>query len=111
MTPPDYMNKIAKAEWKRIVPAMKKENLALDRSLLIDYCQTYADEVELTKSVEEFGRWYIGPNDAQCATQASTQLHKAKQLLARLRTDLGLTPKARSEKPQSEPEKPKIKGL
>jgi P27 family predicted phage terminase small subunit len=44
MTPPKYLNRIAKAEWNRIYPLLLEQNTfrELDRSLVASYCQYFA---------------------------------------------------------------------
>jgi P27 family predicted phage terminase small subunit len=44
MTPPKYLNRIARAEWNRIYPLLLEQNTfrELDRSLVASYCQYFA---------------------------------------------------------------------
>jgi len=56
LAPPKYLNRVAKAEWQRIVGPLVDQNTfaALDRSLLASYCQFFshwiASEADLSKN-------------------------------------------------------------
>jgi P27 family predicted phage terminase small subunit len=56
MTPPRYLNKVAKAKWNRIYPLLVEQNTfrELDRSLVASYCQYFAHwiaaEADLAKN-------------------------------------------------------------
>jgi P27 family predicted phage terminase small subunit len=56
LTPPKYLNKVARQEWNRVAPLLLEQNtlLAIDRSLLASYCQFFshwiASEADLARN-------------------------------------------------------------
>ncbi|MEB5650152.1 phage terminase small subunit P27 family [Mammaliicoccus sciuri] len=49
-TPPNFLDKVAKAEYKRIYPLLEELPIAsLDLALVVMYCQTYSNYVEASK--------------------------------------------------------------
>lgn len=53
VTPPDWLDDIAKAEYKRIVPLLKELPVAsLDYSLVSSYCMAYSDMVQASERLK-----------------------------------------------------------
>lgn len=51
-TPPNFLDKVAKAEYKRIYPLLEELPIAsLDLALIVMYCQTYSNYVEASKQL------------------------------------------------------------
>ena len=54
ITPPDWLDDIAKAEYKRIVPLLKELPVAsLDLSLVSAYCQAYSDYQQANERLKD----------------------------------------------------------
>ena len=54
LTPPDWLDDIAKEEYKRIVPLLKELPVAsLDYSLVNSYCMAYSDMVRASERLKE----------------------------------------------------------
>lgn len=52
VTPPSWLNKQAKAEYRRIIPLLQQLPIAsLDLAMVSSYCQAYADYQEATKEL------------------------------------------------------------
>ena len=51
-TPPNFLDKVAKAEYKRIYPLLEELPIAsLDLALVVMYCQTYSNYIEASKQL------------------------------------------------------------
>lgn len=51
-TPPNFLDKVAKTEYKRIYPLLEELPIAsLDLALVVMYCQTYSNYVEASKQL------------------------------------------------------------
>lgn len=51
-TPPNFLDKVAKAEYKRIYPLLEELPIAsLDLALIVMYCQTYSNYIEASKQL------------------------------------------------------------
>ena len=51
-TPPNFLDKVAKAEYKRIYPLLEELDIAsLDLALITMYCQTYSNYIEASKQL------------------------------------------------------------
>lgn len=49
-TPPNFLDKVAKAEYKRIYPLLEELDIAsLDLALITMYCQTYSNYIDASK--------------------------------------------------------------
>lgn len=54
--PPTWLSKLAKKEYKRIVPLMKELPIAnLDLQIVCHYCEQVSSYLELTKDIQENG--------------------------------------------------------
>ena len=95
---PAKMSREAKSEWARIVPQLKACGLLtrLDRALLVLYCETWADYVELRLNVIEFGRTFSTPNGYPMTRPEVKQLEIAQAQLRQLAAEFGLSPAART---------------
>lgn len=51
-TPPNWLDKVAKAEYKRIYPLLNELPIAnLDLALVVMYCQTYSNYIDASKNL------------------------------------------------------------
>ena len=51
-TPPNFLDKVAKAEYTRIYPLLEELPIAsLDLALVVMYCQTYSNYIEASKQL------------------------------------------------------------
>ncbi|WP_239705765.1 MULTISPECIES: phage terminase small subunit P27 family [unclassified Mammaliicoccus] len=62
--PPTWLSKLAKKEYKRIVPLMKNLPIAnLDLQIICHYCEQVSSYLELTKDIQENGYNIFIKND------------------------------------------------
>lgn len=62
--PPTWLSKLAKKEYKRIVPLMKNLPIAnLDLQIVCHYCEQVSSYLELTKDIQENGYNIFIKND------------------------------------------------
>jgi len=93
---PTWLNKVAKAKWKEIVPQLHKMGVVtrIDRDILTLYCETWSQLREATdrRADKEVGfAW-----QAECR-HLKAQIHKYK-------AELGMTPSSRTRLSVSKPE-------
>jgi P27 family predicted phage terminase small subunit len=97
---PDHLDKVAKAEWKRILRVLGEvSNLKpVDSTVLAAYCQTYSRWVEAEKKIQDFGMVIKSPKsgfpiNSPYVGIANKTLVEMRKLLA----EMGMTPAARSK--------------
>jgi P27 family predicted phage terminase small subunit len=110
-TPPKWLNRHAKNEWKRIVPELEALGLAtkVDRASLAAYCQVYGRWVEVENKINELtSKATESGGDASNAYLLKTQagnviisplLSVANRCLEQMHTfanEFGLSPVSRS---------------
>lgn len=117
-TCPVWLDAEAKAEWKRVVPELKRIGVLtkLDRAVLVAYCQAWADFVWATKFlVEESSRIITGGKDGYKMQNPAVSIKRqATKELQQFGTLLGLNPSARTRLhvvPQHNKPKSKFEGL
>lgn len=109
VTPPSWLGKLAKQEWRRVLAAMPAELYTkADRQALAQYCQNTARIRELEGIVTDLG--YTCTTDKGYVMQRPefAMLKNLQQVQIRLMTELGLTPSSRSriqmpEAPKEDP--------
>ncbi len=113
---PAWLSKEAKAEWKRIVPELRRLGLLtlVDRAALAAYCQAYAELASLTQLLDEEGRVLDVDvfDKAGAVTGSKKQAHPAARLqrdafgrVKQFVTEFGLTPASRTRVRAPEPER------
>lgn len=90
-TPPAHLNKVAKAEYRRIVSSIGKLPLRnLDRSELELYCSWYSIYKETSEQLKQV-------DDLEEAPKLISTLDKATRNIKGLASDLGLTVNSRMQ--------------
>ena len=87
----------AKAEWKRVVPALEEIGVlaSIDRSVLIRYCTAWADWVELDGMLQKSGKLIRGQKGNLVRNPLLLIRSDTEATLSDLGKQLGLTPVAR----------------
>lgn len=96
-TMPSWLSVDAKAEWKKIVPELKKLGILtiVDRVALGAYCQAYAELLAATELINRHGR--LLTSDGKVFANPACQLQKsAFDTVHKFLTQFGLTPASRS---------------
>jgi P27 family predicted phage terminase small subunit len=109
---PPGMPAAARAEWRRVVPALVEMGVLarMDRSLLLRYCLAWADWCELTELLRTSGKLLRGQKGNLVRNPLWMMKRDAEQIVTDLARQLGLTPAARlragvrHERPQDEDE-------
>lgn len=96
LTPPNWLSKEAKTEYKRIVPLMSKLPIAaLDMASVVMYCDYYSKYKAASLCVEEQGRTIIEldgqGNDKKKVNPEFTAMNDAARMVRSLSGGLGLT--------------------
>lgn len=95
-TPPKWISNDAKKEFMRISGLLADTLSELDYSLVCDYCQATSDVKKLTQQIRDSGTILINEETGASKVHPDVVLITSKYaLLAKLRTDLCLTPKSR----------------
>jgi len=97
---PPYLSPLARRRWDELLPELEIIGTltVIDGDLFACYCMAYADIVELTADVEEFGRSYnVGLNGAQAARPEVGMLNRAKDDLRRFGAELGVGAASRTK--------------
>jgi P27 family predicted phage terminase small subunit len=94
-TPPSWLSREAKAEWKRVVPELLRLEIvkAEDRAALASYCETWATFVEATRTVHTEGLT-IEAKQGVLAHPAVGIARNAGRELRAWANQFGLTPSA-----------------
>lgn len=100
-TCPEWLDKEARAEWKRVVPLLDKIGLLtkVDRAALAIYCDQWSIYVSARANVEKYGQVFVERGeDGGVDAKESPYLKIADRAAQRIRTycqEFGLTPSAR----------------
>ena len=96
---PAWMNKHAKAEWKRIVPELERLGLltCIDGGALEGYCQAYGQWVEAEKSLKKNGMTFTTPNGYVQQRPEVAIAQKYLTLMKNYLSEFGLSPSSRSK--------------
>lgn len=98
ITIPSYVSDpLAIAEFNRCLKHLGRLT-PMDRSLLADYCNVFAECINLQKIVDEEGYKLTGPKGGEYLNPTVTLLMHKQGLISQLRRDLFFTPKSRGEK-------------
>ena len=94
---PSWMNREAKAEWRRVVPVLTRLGVLTrcDRALLTAYCCTWARFVAASRQLESEGLTLTTSNDTMIQHPLVGIQNQAAQRLLQLAQQLGLTPMSR----------------
>ena len=98
-TAPTWLDKEARAEWKRITSVVSKFPgwLGLiDRALLADMCQCWSDIVELRKMLKDEG-YVLSTARGYMQHPAAGALHTKEKIHIRQLSEMGLTPASREK--------------
>lgn len=94
---PAYLNRTAKAEWKRVMKEAPDGLLTeLDRPLLAMYCQNVARIGELEKIVEDEGYTFMSEKGYICQRPEMGMLKNLQTIQKGLLAELGFSPSSRS---------------
>lgn len=96
---PDWLDAIAKAEWRRVAPELDRLGLLthVDLAALASYCQAYGDLVAARRDIAEHGYFQIvGENHYEQQRPAVALSQKSMQLIKAFCAEFGLTPSSRS---------------
>lgn len=97
-TPPPWLSKDAKLEWKRVAPILINERKTLtiaDLSMLANYCTAIGQVAEAARIISKEGITFqstTGPKRHPAVAIRSDGMTQARQIAA----ELGLTPASRS---------------
>lgn len=100
-TCPEWLDREARAEWKRVVPLLDKIGLLtkVDRAALAIYCDLWSTYVSARANVEKFGQVFVQRgDDGSIEAKESPYLKIADRAAQRIRSycqEFGLTPSAR----------------
>lgn len=94
---PSWLNKIAKKEWKRIVPELERLGLltVVDGAALEGYCQAYARWVEAEQFLQKHGTVFRTPSGYIQQVPQVAIAQKYLQLVKAFCAEFGLTPSSR----------------
>lgn len=100
-TCPDWVSKGAKEFWETIVPTLKERKVVgqTDYPALVILCQSWAEFQDATKVLAREGRYYEGPNGAQCAHPAVRMQMNAMKAVNAFMEKFGLQPTTRARLP------------
>ena len=103
---PAYLSKIAKREWKRIVPELDRLGLltCVDGAALESYCNAYANMVEAQKIIDKYGMTFVTENGYIAQRPEVAIASKSMTIIRSFCAEFGLTPSSRSR--MAVPDKP-----
>lgn len=114
-SPPAYLGRNAKAEWRRIIPILDEMGIlsTADRSIIAAYCQAWHRLQQYEKDIDDNGSSFTTEKGYECQRPAVAMAQKQAQLLRQFAGELGLSPSSRSrvEVPEKPPEKDKTEEL
>jgi P27 family predicted phage terminase small subunit len=96
-TPPTWLSREAKAEWRRVAPGLEALDLIKpeDRSTLASYCETWATFVRATCEVHREGITVTNPQSGRVSVHPAVMAQdKAATQLRHYAAHFGLTPAA-----------------
>jgi len=104
--PPSWLDREAKAEWRRVVPELDRLNLLarVTRSSLVGYCQTWSMYVTAIKELQQTSMFYEAKQGLIPHPAVNTSL-KCSAELRRWAVEYGMTPASEQKiKPQETPD-------
>jgi P27 family predicted phage terminase small subunit len=98
LSPPRWLNRAAKLEWRRVVKWLDKMAMAsdFDRAVLATYCQAYSRLQEFEKAVQEFGITFVTDKGYVCQRPEVSLAQKQAALVKSLAQEFGMSPSART---------------
>jgi P27 family predicted phage terminase small subunit len=106
--PPSWLDREAKAEWRRVVPDLDRLGVLaqVDRAVLATYCSSWAKFVQAEQAIQRDGITVIGHRGAERKHPAWQQWREAAGVVAQLSRELFASPNARlrSIKPEGDDE-------
>lgn len=110
-SPPSFLGKLAKEEWRRVVPELHRLGLLtkLDRAALAAYCQSWARYIEADKVITDHGMTFMTDKGYVCQRPEVTIAQKERSQMKQFASQFGLTPASRSsintgEAPPADPD-------
>jgi P27 family predicted phage terminase small subunit len=97
-TCPKHLDKLAKAEWKRVAPRLASSGLltALDRSALAAYCIAYSRLVQAQEHITQQGLVITSPKSGFPIQNPYVGIaNTAMDMLRKYETEFGMTPASR----------------
>jgi len=96
-TCPDWLDATARAEWRRVVPELRRLRLLtlLDRAALVCYVQAYSDFRAAVETIAREGRTVTTSNGNTIQHPAVGQRNKAMLILKQFVGEFGLSPASR----------------
>ena len=96
--PPDYFNKDAVAEWKRMLPVLTSVGVLKESDLttFTAYCHNYGLWMDANRVIAEEGTTQVSINGEVKHRPEFAQSQKALQAFTRCAIELGLTPSSRT---------------
>ena len=103
---PQWMGRVAKAEWRRIVKELDPQGLITPayRAMLVGYCELYEELRRLTLVVQEEGQFYASESGVKREHPAAKARRDCLQRLNTYQALFGLSP-ADSSKVSAKPQK------
>jgi len=99
---PDYLDQVASEKWDGVCYLLDEMGIAnkADADLLEVYCVTYAGYRQALASVQKTGQVIVRRKDGETVevirNPFSVELHKYRDALTRMMSEMGLTPVSRS---------------
>jgi P27 family predicted phage terminase small subunit len=95
--PPTWLSREAKAEWRRVAPALERLDLVKpeDRSTLAAYCEAWARFVTATRTIQREGIMSTNPDSGRVSVHPAVRVaESASTTLRHYAQEFGLTPAA-----------------
>ena len=107
LTPPPFLSRYAKKEWKRIVPLLKANGLLtdVDVNTLAAYCQSYHRWIEAEKAIRTYGLTTETDKGNIIQRPEVGIANKAMEAMVRYAKEFGLTPSSRTSLHANAPDK------
>lgn len=109
LSPPAYLGRGAKAEWRRIIPILDEMGILskADRSVIAAYCQAWQRYQEFERLIDEHGVTFVTEKGYIAQRPEVAMSAKQQTLLKQFAGELGLSPSSRSrvEVPEKAPPK------
>ena len=95
---PTHLSRIAKAEWKRIIPMVVNLGLMtkMDRAAMAAYCQSYGRWVDAENKVKERGDVVKTPDGKIVPNPYLGVANRAMDNMRKFLVEFGMTPSSRS---------------
>lgn len=96
---PAHLDKIAKAEWRRISAILLSQGVIsqADRAALAAYCVAYSRWAHAEENVRKYGTVLKGSNGGMFQSPYLPVANRAMEQMVRLASEFGLTPASRTK--------------